>query len=101
MRFILLALVGVAGLAFMAVASPYRWQRLVTFLDPWADPFGSGYQLTQSLMAYGRGEIFGQGLGNSIQKLEYLLLIYRILFCKHFPLIIYLCQIIFLIKFII
>ncbi|MCV5646221.1 FtsW/RodA/SpoVE family cell cycle protein, partial [Escherichia coli] len=43
-----------------------------SFLDPWEDPFGSGYQLTQSLMAFGRGEWFGQGLGNSIQKLEYL-----------------------------
>jgi cell division protein FtsW len=41
-------------------------------MDPWQDPFGSGYQLTQSLMAYGRGDWFGQGLGNSIQKLEYL-----------------------------
>ncbi|MDE9448458.1 FtsW/RodA/SpoVE family cell cycle protein, partial [Xenorhabdus bovienii] len=41
-------------------------------LNPWEDPFGSGYQLTQSLMAFGRGDFFGQGLGNSVQKLEYL-----------------------------
>lgn len=41
-------------------------------MDPWADPFGSGYQLTQSLMAFGRGGFWGQGLGNSVQKLEYL-----------------------------
>ncbi|WP_114974929.1 FtsW/RodA/SpoVE family cell cycle protein [Vibrio cholerae] len=50
----------------------YRVRRVTSFLDPWEDPFGSGYQLTQSLMAFGRGEWFGQGLGNSIQKLEYL-----------------------------
>ncbi|CRK85461.1 Lipid II flippase FtsW [Candidatus Providencia siddallii] len=51
---------------------PYRWRRITSFLNPWEDPFGSGYQLTQSLMAFGRGDIFGQGLGNSIQKLEFL-----------------------------
>ena len=56
----------------LAVFEPYRWRRITSFLDPWQDPFGSGYQLTQSLMAYGRGEFFGQGLGISIQKLEYL-----------------------------
>jgi cell division protein FtsW len=47
-------------------------RRVTSFLDPWADPFGSGYQLTQSLMAFGRGGLFGQGLGNSVQKLSYL-----------------------------
>jgi cell division protein FtsW len=47
-------------------------RRVTSFLDPWADPFGSGYQLTQSLMAFGRGSWFGEGLGNSIQKMEYL-----------------------------
>jgi cell division protein FtsW len=47
-------------------------RRITAFLDPWADPFGTGYQLTQSLMAYGRGDWFGQGLGNSIQKLQFL-----------------------------
>lgn len=72
LRFILLALIAVAGLAFMAVASPYRWQRLVTFLDPWADQFSSGYQLVQSLIAFGRGEWLGLGLGNSLQKLFFL-----------------------------
>jgi cell division protein FtsW len=65
----LLAVFGVAGLIF---ASPYRFQRLVTFLDPWADRYDSGYQLTQSLIAFGRGEWFGVGLGNSVQKLFYL-----------------------------
>lgn len=71
-QFISLASVGVFLLSMLAVFEPYRWRRITSFLDPWQDPFGSGYQLTQSLMAYGRGEIFGQGLGNSIQKLEYL-----------------------------
>ena len=70
--FISLASVGVLLLSLLAIFEPYRWRRITSFLDPWQDPFGSGYQLTQSLMAYGRGEIFGQGLGNSIQKLEYL-----------------------------
>lgn len=71
-RFILLAATGVSGLALMAVASPYRWQRLVTFLDPWAEQFSSGYQLVQSLIAFGRGEWTGLGLGNSLQKLFFL-----------------------------
>ncbi len=59
-------------LSLIAINQPYRLQRLTTFLDPWADPFGSGYQLTQSLIAFGRGGVFGQGLGNSLQKLSYL-----------------------------
>ncbi|GAA6170480.1 cell division protein FtsW [Colwellia sp. KU-HH00111] len=71
-QFISLASVGVGLLSLLAIFEPYRWRRITSFLDPWEDPFGSGYQLTQSLMAYGRGEVFGQGLGNSIQKLEYL-----------------------------
>ncbi len=71
-QFFAVASVGVAALTMLAVFEPYRWRRITSFLDPWQDPFGSGYQLTQSLMAYGRGETFGQGLGNSIQKLEYL-----------------------------
>ena len=71
-QFIGIAFVGVTALSLLAVFEPYRLRRITSFLDPWQDPFGSGYQLTQSLMAYGRGELFGQGLGNSIQKLEYL-----------------------------
>jgi cell division protein FtsW len=71
-QFIAISSVGVMALSRLAIFEPYRWRRITSFLDPWQDPFGSGYQLTQSLMAYGRGEIFGQGLGNSIQKLEYL-----------------------------
>lgn len=58
--------------AFIAIAQPYRMQRLTTFADPWADPLGSGYQLTQALIAFGRGEWLGLGLGNSVQKLFYL-----------------------------
>jgi cell division protein FtsW len=71
-QFIILMLLVVAGLACLAVTSPYRMLRLTTFLHPWANPFDSGYQLTQSLIAFGRGGIFGVGLGNSIQKLFYL-----------------------------
>jgi cell division protein FtsW len=71
-QFMAMALVGATSLSMLAIFEPYRWRRVTSFLDPWSDPFGSGYQLTQSLMAYGRGEILGQGLGNSIQKLEYL-----------------------------
>jgi cell division protein FtsW len=61
-----------SALAIIAVASPYRLQRLTTFLQPWADQFDSGYQLTQALIAFGRGGYFGVGLGESIQKLFYL-----------------------------
>ncbi|MDP5208983.1 putative lipid II flippase FtsW [Microbulbifer sp. 2205BS26-8] len=68
----LLVLAAASGLALMALMSPYRLQRLLTFLDPWRDQFASGYQLTQSLIAFGRGEWFGVGLGNSVQKLFYL-----------------------------
>lgn len=66
---IIICAVGVISLIYF---EPYRLRRITSFLNPWADPFGSGYQLTQSLMAFGRGELWGQGLGNSIQKLEYL-----------------------------
>ena len=60
--------------AFTALifASPYRMQRLVGFMDPWSDPFGKGYQLSHALIAFGRGEWFGVGLGGSLQKLFYL-----------------------------
>lgn len=59
-------------LASMAVLAPYRWERLMTFFDPWSHQFGSGYQLVQSLIAFGRGELFGLGLGASVQKHFYL-----------------------------
>jgi cell division protein FtsW len=64
--------VTVVAMAVLAVTSPYRLQRLTGFLDPWSDPFNSGFQLTQSLIAIGRGEWFGVGLGNGVQKLFYL-----------------------------
>lgn len=68
---LLMVLVGLA-LSVIAISEPYRIQRLTTFLDPWANAFNSGYQLTQSLIAFGRGGLFGVGLGQSIQKLFYL-----------------------------
>ncbi|MEP0356022.1 cell division protein FtsW [Paraglaciecola sp.] len=71
-QFFSLAIAGVLAVVSLVYAEEYRIKRITSFLDPWADPFGTGYQLTQSLMAYGRGDIFGQGLGNSLQKLEYL-----------------------------
>ncbi|WP_428772942.1 cell division protein FtsW [Vibrio sp.] len=71
-QFLALAVAGIGVVIALIIAEPYRMRRVTSFLDPWEDPFGSGYQLTQSLMAFGRGEWFGQGLGNSIQKLEYL-----------------------------
>jgi cell division protein FtsW len=69
--FLWLSLVS-GALAALMVLAPYRIQRLTAFLDPWADPFNSGFQLTQALIAIGRGEWFGVGLGNSVQKLTYL-----------------------------
>ena len=71
-QFILLMLTMAAALTLAAVSSPYRMERLTTFLNPWADPFDSGFQLTQALIAFGRGEWFGVGLGSSVQKLFYL-----------------------------
>ncbi|TCV99151.1 cell division protein FtsW [Biostraticola tofi] len=63
---------GIFAVVLLIIAEPYRMRRVTSFWNPWEDPFGSGYQLTQSLMAFGRGEFWGQGLGNSVQKLEYL-----------------------------
>jgi cell division protein FtsW len=71
-QFIALMVAGVLSVIALIAAEPYRIRRVTSFLDPWEDPFGSGYQLTQSLMAFGRGNWIGQGLGNSVQKLEYL-----------------------------
>jgi cell division protein FtsW len=64
--------VAAAGFAVLAVSSSYRLRRLTAFLDPWADPYNSGFQLTQSLIAIGRGQWLGVGLGESVQKLFYL-----------------------------
>lgn len=63
---------GIFAVCLLVIAEPYRLTRVTSFWDPWADRFGTGYQLTQSLMAFGRGELWGQGLGNSIQKMDYL-----------------------------
>jgi cell division protein FtsW len=71
-NFLAWGVLAVIGLAVALVAAPYRIDRLKAFLDPWSDPFNSGFQLTQALIAVGRGDWFGVGLGNSIQKLFYL-----------------------------
>ncbi len=60
------------ALGAILVAAPYRLQRLTAFVDPWSDPLGKGYQLSHSLIAFGRGEFFGVGLGSSVEKLLYL-----------------------------
>ena len=67
---LVIALVGILGL--LAYISPYRMARITSFMNPWDDPFNSGYQLTQSLIAIGRGQWFGVGLGEGVQKLFYL-----------------------------
>jgi cell division protein FtsW len=67
-----LLLLGTPVMAIAALAEPYRVKRLTSFLDPFADPFRDGFQLTQALIAIGRGEWFGVGLGGSVQKLYYL-----------------------------
>lgn len=71
-QFIGLVIAVVAALGLVAISESYRIKRLMNFVDPWADPFNDGYQLSQALIAYGRGEWFGLGLGNSVQKLAYL-----------------------------
>jgi len=71
-QFMLVTGTGGGLAAFLVLTSPYRMQRLTTFVDPWADPFDSGFQLTQALIAFGRGDWFGVGLGASVQKLSYL-----------------------------
>lgn len=71
-QFLLVILSCVAGAVAMVIFEPYRMKRLTAFTDPWADQFNTGYQLTQSLIAFGRGELAGVGLGNSVQKLFYL-----------------------------
>jgi cell division protein FtsW len=69
---VLMVGLGLSALAILAQSSPYRLERLTAYTNPWSDPFDTGFQLTQSLIAYGRGEWVGVGLGNSIQKLFYL-----------------------------
>ncbi len=67
-----MTLVAAGGFGMLAITSSYRLRRLTAFIDPWADPFNSGFQLTQSLIAIGRGGWLGVGLGDSVQKLFYL-----------------------------
>ncbi len=71
-HFLVLLPVILSVMLFLAFSSSYRVQRFISFRDPWADQFDSGYQLVQSLIAFGRGSWFGSGLGGSIQKLLYL-----------------------------
>jgi cell division protein FtsW len=71
-NFFLLFTVVIGALAMVAISAPYRLLRLTSFLNPWERPFDTGYQLTQSLIAFGRGGWFGMGLGKSIQKMFYL-----------------------------
>jgi cell division protein FtsW len=61
-----------AGFALLVLTSPYRMQRIFGFMDPWSDPYGKGYQLSHALIAFGRGEWLGVGLGASVEKLHYL-----------------------------
>jgi cell division protein FtsW len=70
--FAVLIVVLVAAFAILIVVSPYRRDRIFGFMDPWSDAFGRGYQLSHALIAFGRGELFGVGLGASIEKLFYL-----------------------------
>ncbi|OBX04431.1 cell division protein FtsW [Gallibacterium genomosp. 3] len=71
-QFFLLIGMGASMLMFLIIISPYRMKRVTSYMDPFADAFGTGYQLSNSLMAFGNGEFWGQGLGNSVLKLEYL-----------------------------
>src|SRR5258706_4294016 len=61
-----------SGFVGLVLSSPYRMQRIFGFMDPWSDPFGKGYQLSHALIAFGRGEWLGVGLGASVEKLFYL-----------------------------
>jgi cell division protein FtsW len=67
-----LAVLLVLGFIVLIMTSPYRMQRILGFMDPWADPYGRGYQLSHALIAFGRGEWLGVGLGGSVEKLFYL-----------------------------
>ena len=71
-HFALVLAAGIGGMVALTVIAPYRVLRVTSFLDPWADAYGSGFQLTQALIAFGRGEWLGAGLGASVQKLHYL-----------------------------
>ena len=67
-----ISFLGVLGIIGLIIIAPYRLARILSFLNPWSDPLGSGFQIIQSLYAIGPGGLFGQGIGNSIQKYFYL-----------------------------
>lgn len=71
-QFFIVALLGLVAATLMIVFVPWRWERIISFIDPWSDPWGSGYQLTLSLMSIGRGDWFGVGLGQGLMKMGYL-----------------------------
>ena len=71
-QFFIVALLGLVAVTLMIVFVPWRWERIISFIDPWSDPWGSGYQLTLSLMSIGRGDWFGVGLGQGLMKMGYL-----------------------------
>ena len=71
-QFIVVFLIGLIGIALLITYVPWRWERIISFVDPWSDPFDKGYQLTLSLMSIGRGDWFGVGLGESLMKMGYL-----------------------------
>ena len=72
LQFIFLGIVGALLFALLVLTSEYRMKRVTSFMDPFADAYGDGFQLSNSQMAFGQGELLGRGLGNSVQKLEYL-----------------------------
>ena len=71
-QFLVVALLGIIAITMMIIFVPWRWERIISFIDPWSDPWGSGYQLTLSLMSIGRGDWFGVGLGQGLMKMGYL-----------------------------
>jgi cell division protein FtsW len=71
-HFLALVAMLAAGFVLLVASSPYRMQRIFGYMDPWSDPFGRGYQLSHALIAFGRGEWLGVGLGASVEKLHYL-----------------------------
>ena len=71
-QFVLVFLIGLIGIALLIIYVPWRWERIISFVDPWSAPEKQGYQLTVSLMSIGRGDWFGVGLGQSLMKMGYL-----------------------------
>jgi cell division protein FtsW len=71
-QFLLVLFLALIGISALIIFVPWRWERIISFTDPWSDPFGTGYQLTLSLMSIGRGDWFGVGLGEGLMKMGYL-----------------------------